>query len=371
MRLDLVGKLSQHSVQPAALEVAQGKPLPAPQVVELDPSSFCDLACPECISGPLLQQGRFDSAKLMDLGGELVAMGVRAVILIGGGEPLMHPSVGDLIELLGQGGIAIGITTNGTQVRRYLPQILGHACWVRVSVDASTPEVYGTFRPHRGGRDVFAQVIDGMAAIADGRSEDSALQLGYSFLVMAREHGEGEIETNVDDLAAAARLAKEVGCDYFEVKPEYDLGHNVLQQREEIVGRMVGQIEEARALDDDAFSIISPAHLDCVIAGVKLSQPKEYRRCAVAEMRTLITPTGAYVCPYHRGNEQAAYGQPDSQPFSEMWRGPARQEAMTAIQPSRDCGFNCIRHESNLHIQSLAAQEPGPPDLVPDYDPFI
>ena len=47
-------------------------------------------------------------------------MGVRAVILIGGGKPLAHPSTIKIIEKLGKNKIDIGLTTNGTLMGRYL-----------------------------------------------------------------------------------------------------------------------------------------------------------------------------------------------------------------------------------------------------------
>ncbi len=55
-RLDLAGKLYQPGVYPAVARVAGGNRSESPLVVDLDPTTFCDLACPECISGTLLNQ---------------------------------------------------------------------------------------------------------------------------------------------------------------------------------------------------------------------------------------------------------------------------------------------------------------------------
>ena len=73
-----------------------------PLVVELDPTAVCDLACPGCISEDLVSIGNsFSKDRLMEIGQEFIDCGVKAVILIGGGEPLAHPKTGDLISLLG------------------------------------------------------------------------------------------------------------------------------------------------------------------------------------------------------------------------------------------------------------------------------
>ncbi|MDP3183696.1 MAG: hypothetical protein Q8M58_00320, partial [Anaerolineales bacterium] len=44
--------------------VANGGNLRAPIVVDLDPTTFCNLACPECISSPVLATARFNKERL-------------------------------------------------------------------------------------------------------------------------------------------------------------------------------------------------------------------------------------------------------------------------------------------------------------------
>ncbi len=69
----------------------------APFVIELDPTTVCDLACPGCISGDLLNQKNpldrgFSKEKIEEITEDIIRSKVSAVILIGGGEPLAHPS---------------------------------------------------------------------------------------------------------------------------------------------------------------------------------------------------------------------------------------------------------------------------------------
>ena len=73
------------------------------------------------------------------------------MILIGGGEPLAHPRIADLIQLLGENEIAIGLTTNGTFIDRHVEQISRYCSWTRVSIDAATKETFDTLRPSKRG----------------------------------------------------------------------------------------------------------------------------------------------------------------------------------------------------------------------------
>ncbi|MDD7968430.1 radical SAM protein [Actinomycetospora lemnae] len=369
--LDLRTKLRQDSILDTVVHVAEGGHSSAPLVVELDPTSFCDLACPECISSGLLNAGRFTEEALIQFADDAVQAGVRAVILIGGGEPLLHPATGRVIATLSAGGVAVGITTNGTQLHRYHQLVAQQVAWTRVSVDAATAQTYGRFRPARGGRNKFDQVIENMRALA----RDKSGRLGFSFLAMVRhETSVKQAETNIGEICDAVELADRVGCDYIEIKAEYDLSHFVKGHRSSalpMLEKELNRIERARPHLD--IEVILQQNLQRMVDGDGPQvQPKDYSRCPVAELRTLITSSGAYHCPYHRGNPRARYGDPTVHSLTEMWASADREAVARRIRPDRDCEFSCIRHQSNLDILELA----DPRSLlrrnrVPDYDPFI
>jgi hypothetical protein len=76
-RLDLTAKLYQPGIYDVVTKVAQDERSNAPVMVDLDPTSFCDLARPGCISGKLLDKGQFTYERLCSLTEELVSMGVK------------------------------------------------------------------------------------------------------------------------------------------------------------------------------------------------------------------------------------------------------------------------------------------------------
>ena len=128
-QLNLTNKLHQTSVLERVKAVDWSTTSSAPMVVEFDPTTACNLACPDCISRDLLNQGFFSRKRIRELTVEMVRAGVKAVILIGGGEPLAHPEIGWVIEYLGSHGVQIGITTNGLLIERYLEPIAEYASW--------------------------------------------------------------------------------------------------------------------------------------------------------------------------------------------------------------------------------------------------
>lgn len=362
--LSLLDKTRQEFVRAHLSQLHQGQKMNGPLVVELDPTTICNLACHDCISGNLLNQGGFSNDRLLQLVSEFATAGVRAVVLIGGGEPMAHPKFGEIVDALCKSDIHVGVTTNGTLLGKFQKQST-LTSWLRVSVDAGSPEVFAEFRPHRSGRSQFDLVIRNMEEFARVKIG----LLGYSFLILSKFASSGElVSTNASDIYKAAQLAKNIGCDYFEVKPAFDLMHYLQKQEQKVSELTSSGLDSARSLADSNFKVIAPKTLDEALKGAE-GQPKNYKSCPTTELRTVVTPSGVYVCPYHRGNLQMKVGDAVTTSFVEIWSSSRRQEVMKNLNPSKHCGFHCIRHESNLHLFELADGVETP--SVANYDRFI
>ena len=363
--LSLVDKLKQTTVQDFIARALWSKSATAPLVVELDPTTACNLACHDCISANLLNQGAINSERLLKLAQEFSDNGVRAVVLIGGGEPMAHPKFSQLVESLHASGIKVGVTTNGTLIERHFDVCANMTSWLRVSVDAGSSEVFQEFRPHASGTSQFDLVIRSLERLAKHRTG----LVGYSFLLLSKFNDDGSLRcTNAVDIEIAARLAKDIGCDYFEVKPAFDMMHFLQKQDLSVVDKVNAGLRAAHALASDNFRIIAPMTLDDALGGVT-TQIKPYNRCLTAELRTIISPSGAYVCPYHRGNLNMRIGDIAKTSLPELWRGEQRLRVMQRLDPTKHCTFHCIRHESNLLLERMAAGDAVEP--VDDFDLFI
>lgn len=177
--------------------------------------------------------------------------------------------------------------------------------------------------------------------------------------------GGGRInDDNIDEISAAARLARALGCDYFELKPEYDAGHYLLPLHAQ-APRIREQMDLIRPLETRAFSVVAPPTLAEALEG-RDQQPKSYHACPVASLRTVLSPSGAYICAYHRGSSYAKYGDIAATNFTKLWGSESHRQVLRQIDPSVHCPFHCIRHDSNL---VLLGEAPLPRDTIAD--PFI
>jgi len=344
----------------------------APLVVELDPTAVCNLACPGCISEDIIATGNsFSSERLLSLANELKEAGVKAVILIGGGEPLSHPASKNLIKFFGENDIAIGITTNGVYIDRMIEEIANYSFWTRVSVDAATQQTFDILRPPKKGGSVFKKVIINMEKLAKIKKG----KLGFSFLIRSEADC---VISNIHEIYNAAKLAKEIGCDYFEIKPSYNykngVAHTLVKHSENRIRELKEQLEKIEELVDENFSVIKAITLDEVLNGIKREQVKNYDFCPVAELRTLITPLGVYVCPYWRGNDKFKLGDVKNMSFKEMWNSEEKKRVMRWLNPSKHCAnLHCLRHESNLEIIKIKKMLENNEEinLIDEFDRFF
>jgi hypothetical protein len=356
--------VTQASVWKCVRLLAQGHPCPAPLAVELHLGTACNLACPECISRPILDSARFEPERALSLAQEIVDLGVRSVVLSGGGEPLLHPSAGAVLRILAEGGVTTSLVTNGTLLENHFDDVVLHPRRVWVSIDAATADTHALFRPCRGGppHQTFAHLIESVRRLAARRHGN----VTFSFLLLGRETSQGVV-SNAGEMAAAARLAREIGCSTFEVNVAFDRSLRLapsLRAVSDVVMREVGAV---RATAQRGFHVhVSP--MVEVVAGGKTEEgwaSRAYDRCVAAEVRALVGPRGVYLCPRHQDLDEARYGDPVTKPLGEIWASAAHREALQHLSPALACDGPCMSMELNDKLErAVAHARAGCPDPV-------
>lgn len=367
-KMNIVSKLHQEFV---VEKIKGNKWTSGPLVVELDPTEVCNLACPGCISEDLVSnKTSFSRERLLEIGQELYDIGVKAVVLIGGGEPLAHPAIGEFIEFLGTHDIHIGITTNGCFIPKYMDSISKYSTWTRISLDAATAETFEKLRPAKNGKSEFDGIIEGMRTLAKIKKGT----LGFSYLIRTEADGFG-IESNIHEIYDAAVLAKEIGCDYFEVKPSYSYtggqDHALTKHSKERMEEARREVERLKDLDTDTFRIITAINLEDSLNCVDTEQYKGYHFCPAAHLRTLICPSGVYVCPYWRGKAPYRVGNAVTDSVETIWNSGRRREVMEFLDPSVKCNFHCLRNQTNQEVINMMNTNREDITIVPEYDRFI
>jgi len=372
--MDLLSKLNQEFVLEKLENTDWELGNTGPLVIELDPTAVCDLDCPSCISADLVSvENSFSNDRLMEIGQEFIDCGVKAVILIGGGEPLAHPKTGDLISLLGTNDVHIGITTNGSFIDKFIDPISEYSKWTRVSMDAATDEMFKILRPTKGGKSKLQKIVKNMRMLAKTKKGT----LGSSYLIQTEADGPG-IKTNIHEIYNAAVLAKDIGCDYFEVKPTYQFRdgmiHKLMKHDKKYMDEAKEEIERLDSLEDDNFKILKAINLENSLNGVEVKQPKAYHNCPSTHLRTTVTPSGVYICPYWRGKSDYKIGDLNKMTFSDLWNGLERKNIMDRTDISVACNeIHCLRHETNIKCIDIKNQMENNKTIssIVEFDRFI
>ena len=142
-------------------DLRQGKNI-VPTHLQLILSDLCNQNCHFCayrmdggfstenFAGPNGEKNpaRFiPTAKAKEILRDCARLGIKAIEFTGGGEPTVHPDCYEILEYAQNLGLETGLVTNGVRLKPHT--CIENLTWLRISVDAGTPETYEAIRESR------------------------------------------------------------------------------------------------------------------------------------------------------------------------------------------------------------------------------
>jgi MoaA/NifB/PqqE/SkfB family radical SAM enzyme len=216
----------------------------APEVVRLDATWRCNLACSHCQtamfrSGPHPRD--LSTEELEALFADLAQLGTRHVSFLGG-EPLLRPDLADLVSRLTSYGISSHVTTNGYALPRRARSLMAAGLRaVAVSVDGDDPATNDAIR----GAGVFNRAEEAVAAALAVRDSeqfhtrvglsvtinsktigiasrflDLARSWGVDFLLVAPVHAVGDAATNWNEVGFDHAQLLDIAADFIDTRPD-------------------------------------------------------------------------------------------------------------------------------------------------------
>jgi len=183
-------------------KIRSGQFVPPP-TCEIDPSNNCMLDCDFCLFSNYLKTEKvnLDYWVYRKLIRELRGLGTKSITFTGGGEPLLHPRINDMILDALIENFEIGLVTNGVLLHKI--HNLDKFLFIRVSLDSYNPDMYKLVK----GKDFFNQVIKNIKQTLKQNPV-----VGLSYVVN---------QYNNKNLEKAQELAEELGVVYIQFKPAY------------------------------------------------------------------------------------------------------------------------------------------------------
>lgn len=148
----------------------------APFRAQLFPTDLCSHRCTFCVSAGYRARAELPLEMLQLAVRDLQLAGVRNLEFCGGGEPLQHPGITELLYDAHQLGLTLFLTTNASRITPLLIDAIAATCTrVKVSLDACDADAYA--RIHRVRPAIYERVIEAVRCLADAaRAGDATLE---------------------------------------------------------------------------------------------------------------------------------------------------------------------------------------------------
>ncbi|WP_300462900.1 radical SAM protein [Desulfobacula sp.] len=319
--------------------------------VEIDPTSTCQQDCIRCsykqnIDGKRdyiihKQNARLPYDKFLDLIDELKTIGIKAITLSGGGEPLIYPKIESIIDHILTSGIQIGVITNlSTKIDTGL---LSKAIWVRVSLDAASHKIYETVHRPKN-QNAFSLVCENISSII---KKNDSIDLGVNFLIQPE---------NYSEIYDAARLVKKLGAKYIRFAPVIATDHIDYEQ---LFGECDSLLQKSLSLIDDQFHVfITKERFNSL-----KKNKKNYSYCYKQKIHPLIGADGnIYPCCLLKYYDRHILGSILNDTFVNVWQGEKRKDWLSKLDV--DLCPPCWFDETNLFIEYLLTNNPSHVNFV-------
>jgi len=315
-----------------------------PLTVEISPSGACNYRCVFCAFDYLNYEPELlDKVLMIRMLGEMHENGVKSIVVCGEGEPLLNKNTPDIVNYAKKIGLDMGMSTNGIL---FTPEIadycLGSLTWIRVSLNAGSDDNHQKIHKSKAGD--FEKILTNIKHAAEiKKRNDFKTTIGVQLLL---------IPDNFNEVYSLASQLKEVGVDYFTIKPfsKHPLSNSHIDDEFNYKDYLAME-NKLNQLRTEKFNVIFRS-----ASMKKLNQNRNYQRCwglpfwAYVDAKANIWGCIAYI-----GNEQFCYGNLKENSFKEIWQGPKRRAAMEYVANMKldGCRELCRLDEINSYLEEL------------------
>lgn len=336
---------------------------PAPVLIEFDPSNACNHGCYFCISSYIhlpeskhlatYNKSIMSRDVLMKCCESFVKMGIRSLNWTGGGEPTVNPHLKEAIEYIGKNSdIKMGMFTNGTLLDKFdlFETLVDNMTWVRISIDAGTPNTYNGVRRAKNNQDWNKMISNLEKLIEVNKSKGNKIDIGVGFVITPQTYTE---------IVEFAKAFSKYDITYCQYKPEIvnrEREDGTQREQDFWINKVAPLLEEAKSILGNKYQM----------NGYKFEDLKNdpeffgrtYKKCLGSQLQPCVGADGeVYVCTNHRGYKEYSYGNVHEKSFESIWDDMNKRKQVMSQIEDVECFKNCTQlckpHESNKAMWDL------------------
>lgn len=293
--------------------------------MEISPVGSCNHRCVFCAYDFIGYPNRkLECGRFLIFLDEIKEAGVKSILYAGEGEPLLHPDIDKFIIYSKDNGIDVGLFTNGQFLKEKLAKvILPSLTFVRFSFNGGTRKNYAFI--HKVKPEIFETVIANIKKVVEIKKENSFdVDIGVQYVLLPE---------NKDYLMDAVKILKDVGVDYFVIKPFIQQSHLQSYKIEEQFGLddVNNLLDKAENFSNEDFNVI--ARKD----SFQDYGRREYGHCYGTSFISVLNSAGdiATCLPYW-DKEDFVFGNIYGKTYGDIWLGERRKKIKKYLENELD-----------------------------------
>jgi radical SAM protein with 4Fe4S-binding SPASM domain len=311
--------------------------------VEISPTSLCNQRCRFCYRD-------FDGHKanilkpevFLNLIKSLAKLGVKSVLLAGDGEPTLNKATPEAIVLGRKLGMDMALNSNGILFPEEISrQILPCLTWLRFSIMSANPQHYASI--HGVPEEQLTQAVENIRKCVEiKKREKLAVTLGIQQVLL---------EDNGGDVYELAKLCKQIGVDYYVLKPFSKHPSNIYDSSTDLHIKYEDELKKAESLSDANFKVL--------IRWNTFSDKgeRDYDKClGIPFILQVGADGGIYSCCPLFGQPRFLFGNLYESSFEEILSSQRRKEVIKDIAENvnvHECMTYCRHHQINRFLWKL------------------
>ncbi len=185
-----------------------------PLTATLSLGNYCNHACLWCSTYYWQQENSktIDFEKVTKWIKKASLKGLKSIIYVGNGEPLAYKRFPEITKFVYENKLDQGMFTNGYLINRYFDEIIEYFTFIRISLDAGSSRIHSNL--HAVSESHFPKIIANIKNLIKKRNNKTPT-IGVQFATH---------QQNIHEIKKSVELVKDIGVDYFSIKPVFDRG---------------------------------------------------------------------------------------------------------------------------------------------------
>lgn len=325
---------------PNKLESLYNNSITAPIYVRIKPTNQCCHNCYFCVYNYSFSKMHDDMKKvdeipvekMMEILEDLRYIGVKAITFSGGGEPLVHKDILQILNKTLKCKIDLSMLTNGQFLNGSIAKVMTKAKWIRISMDYWNKKTFVESR--KAPSKMFYQIAENVLNFSKIKG---SCNLGVNYIVT---------KENYDKLIDAFNFMTIIGIDNIRFSPvwvpDFYNYHNVIKHQ------VRNQLNYIYKYNKDKIGIFDSYYISPII------NKREYNKCFFSQIVPIIgADSNIYTCHNMAYSHRALIGSIKNKKFSETWFSKETKEFFQNFKPNISCNHQCANDTKNKIIHEI------------------